>query len=48
MCLTADIAKYAYKKVEQESIVNVEMIKQEIEDDRIDEENDNKREENSY
>ena len=36
ICLTADQAKYIYKKVEQESIVNIETIKQEIEDDRLD------------
>ena len=30
MCLTAGQAKYIYKKVGQESIVNVETVKQEI------------------
>ena len=44
MCLTADQAKYVYKKVEQEGIVNIEMMKQETEDDRLDEDNDNKEE----
>ena len=48
MCLTADHAKYIYKKVKQESIVNIEMIKQETEGDRIDENNDNEEEENPY
>ena len=36
MFLTVDQAKYIYKKVEQESIDRVEMIKKEIEDDRLD------------
>ena len=40
ICLTADQAKYIYKKVEQDSIVNVEMIKQEMEDDWLDRDND--------
>ena len=47
MCLSVDLAKYIYKKVEQESIVNIETIKQEIEDDRLDKGNNNE-EENSY
>ena len=34
ICLTMDLVKYIYKKVEQESIVNIETIKQEIEDNR--------------
>ena len=33
ICLTVNQAKYIYKKVEQDSIVNVNMTKQEIEDD---------------
>ena len=36
MCLTVDQGKCIYKKVEQESIVNVETIKQEIEEYRLD------------
>ena len=48
ICLTVDQAKYIYKKVEQESIVNVETIKQEIEDDRLDQAKNNKGEENPY
>ena len=32
MCLTMDQARYVYKKVEKDSLVNVETIKQEIED----------------
>ena len=44
ICMTADQVKYIYKKVEQDSIVNVEMIKQEIEDDRLDKDNDNEEE----
>ena len=43
ICLTVDQASYIYKKVEQDSIVNIEMIKQEIEDDRLDKDNDNER-----
>ena len=35
ICSTADHAKYIYKKVEQEGIVNVETFRQEIEDDRL-------------
>ena len=34
-----DQARYIYRKVEQEGIVNVETLKQEIEDDRINKEN---------
>ena len=48
VCLTADQAKYIYKKVEQESIVKIETIKQEIEDDRLDKDNNNKEEEKAY
>ena len=47
MCLTMDQAKYIYKKVEQESIVNIETINKEIQDDRSDKDNNNK-EENPY
>ena len=47
ICLTVDQAKYIYEKVEQESIANVETIKQEIEDDRLDKDNiDNEEEVN--
>ena len=42
--LTVDQAKYIYEKVEWESIVNVETIKQEIEDDRLDKDNNNEEE----
>ena len=48
MCLTADQAKYIYKKEEQESIVNVERINQEREDDRLDRDNNSTEEENPY
>ena len=41
ICLTSDQARYIFKKVEQDSIVNVEKIKQEIEDDRLEKNNDN-------
>ena len=43
-----DQVRYTYKKIKQDSIVNIEMIKQEIEDDRLAEDNDNKGEENPY
>ena len=47
ICLTVDQVRYICKKVEQESIVNVETIKQEIEDDRINKDNiDNEEEVN--
>ena len=39
MCLTVNQARYIYKKVEQESIVNVETMKQEIKDERSDKDN---------
>ena len=49
ICLIADQARYVYKKVEQESIVNIETIKQEIEDDRLDKDNtDSEEEVNPY
>ena len=48
-CLTLDQVKDIYKKVEQESIVNVEVIKQEIEDDILDKDNiDNNKAVNQY
>ena len=49
ICLTVDQAKYIYKKVKQEGIVNIEMIKQEIEDDKLNKDNiDNDEEINPY
>ena len=48
ICLTLDQTKYIYQKAEQDSIVNVEIIKQEIEDAILDKDNDNEREENQY
>ena len=35
VCLIEDQAKYIYKKVETENIVNVDTIKQEIEEDKL-------------
>ena len=35
ICLTADQARYIYKKVEQKGIVNKDTIKQGIEEDRL-------------
>ena len=46
--LTADQARYIYKKVEQDNIVNIGMIKQEIEDDRLHKDNNNKGAEKPY
>ena len=49
ICLTADQARYICKKVEQESIVNIEIIRQEIEDERLNKDDtDNKEEVNPY
>ena len=49
ICLTAEQAMYIYKKVEQESVVNVETIKHGIEDDRLNKDNiDNEEEVNPY
>ena len=49
ICLTTNQARYIYKKVEQEGIVKIEMIKQEIEDDRLNKDNmDNEEEVNPY
>ena len=48
ICLTVDQAKYSYKNGEQDSIANVEKIKQEIEDDRLDKANNKEEEENPY
>ena len=49
MFLSADQARYIYKKVEQEGIVNIGTIKKGIQDDRLDKDNiDNKEEVNPY
>ena len=49
ICLTADQARYIYKKVQQKSIVNIETIKQEIEEDRVNKDNiDSEEEVNLY
>ena len=47
ICLTSDKARYICKKVEKDDIVNVEMMKQEIEEDKLDSNNE-LGEENSY
>ena len=39
ICLMNDQARHIYKKVESESIINKETIKQEIETDRLDNNN---------
>ena len=41
ICLTSDQPRSIYKKVEMDSLVNVEAIKQEKEEDRLDNNNDN-------
>ena len=49
ICLNTDQAKYIYKRSEQEGIVNVETIKQEIEDDKLNKDDiDNEEEANPY
>ena len=35
ICLTKDQARHIYKKVDSESVVNVDTIKQEIEEDKL-------------
>ena len=45
ICLTSDQARYIYKKVEWHSMVNVETIEQEIEDESLDKDYDNEEEE---
>ena len=40
VCLISDEASYIYKKVETDSLVNVETIKQEIEEDGLDNDNE--------
>ena len=44
VCLTSDHARYIYKKVERDSYVNVETMKQEIEENRLDNNNSNEAE----
>ena len=34
-CLTEDQARHIYKKVEVDKMINIETMKQEIEDDRV-------------
>ena len=48
ICLTGDQAKYINKNVEYNRMVNAEMIKQELEDDRLNKDNVDKEEENQY
>ena len=40
ICLTTDQARYIYEKVEKEGLDNVEMIKQEIKEDKLDKDNE--------
>ena len=39
ICLTMDQARHIYKKVELEDIVNIDTIKQEMEEDKLNENN---------
>ena len=39
ICLTKEQARHIYKKVESESVVNVDTIKQEIEEDKLSKDN---------
>ena len=49
ICLTIDQARYIYKKVELEGIVNVDTIKQDIEEDKFSKNNiDDEKEVNPY
>ena len=49
ICFTIDQVRYIYKKVEQEGIVNIEPIKQKMEDERLNKDNlYNKEEVNTY
>ena len=48
ICLTNDEASHIYKKVELESIINIDTIKQEIEGDKIDNNNLKEDEINPY
>ena len=40
VCLSSNQARYIYQKVEMDSLVNVESIKQEKEEDRLDNDNE--------
>ena len=46
--MTADHARYIYKKVEQEGIINVDTIEQQIEEDRLKNDIDSEEEVNPY
>ena len=48
ICLTTDQARHIYKKVELEGIVNVDLIKQEIEKDKLGKNNIDEDEVNPY
>ena len=48
ICLTKDQARHIYKKVELEGIVNVDTIKQEIEEDKLSNDNIDDDEVNPY
>ena len=44
MCLTSDLARFINTKIEKDNLVNVRMMTQEIEEDRLYKENDSKEE----
>ena len=48
ICLTNDQARHIYKKVEVEGVVNIDTIKQEIEEDKLSQDNIDKDEINPY
>ena len=48
ICLTNDQARHVYKKIESESIINIDTIKQEIEEDKWDRNNIEEDEVNPY
>ena len=48
ICLTKDQARNIYKKVELEGIVNIDTIKQEIEEDKLSKDNTDDEEVNPY
>ena len=48
ICLTKDQARHIYEKVELEGVVNVDTIKQEIEEDKLSKDNVDDEEVNPY
>ena len=48
VCLTEDQTRYVYKKVDQGNILNIETMKQEIEQEKLAKTETDKENENSY